>query len=71
MLPFGTLKLTSRRTSCSSKANDTLSNTTAGDGSSDGGLARSGDVMYSTCLVPTAQSSLQCEIPRCVQAAKP
>ena len=31
MLPFGTLKLTSRRTTCSSKANDTLSNTTASD----------------------------------------
>ena len=30
MLPFGTEKLTSRRTTWSSKANDTLSNTTAG-----------------------------------------
>ena len=31
MLAFGTLKLTSRRTTCSSNANDTLSNTTAGE----------------------------------------
>ena len=30
MLPFGTLKLTSRSTTCSSKANDTPSKTTAG-----------------------------------------
>ena len=58
MLPFGTLKLTSRRTSCSSKANDTLSNTTADDASSGGGFAKSGDVMYSTGLVPTTQLPL-------------
>src|SRR5271167_833637 len=29
MLPFGTRKLTARRTTCSSKANETLSKTTA------------------------------------------
>src|ERR1043165_8934190 len=32
MLPFGTVKLTSRSTTCSSNANETRSNATAGEG---------------------------------------
>ena len=38
MLPFGTLKLTSRSTTCSSKANETLLNTTAGEFGSGRGV---------------------------------
>ena len=63
MLPVGTRKLMSRRTTCSSKANDTLSNTTAHRAVSAAAVVTStDDVMSWTCLVLT-RATAPCHLP--------